>query len=524
MKLFLSAINDSLTLLSFRLESAKAYQKLLGFLLFVGLISSVLALLNINSVIRAIMELRLRDIPTAETVVKLKEFIGTYLGMYTSGDIDTFVSITVALLLGSIVFVPFSGHIIHGVVSHSELVILKNGDNYKLGDSVVFQVISSFTFTQVLGLTLASQLLTFDSDHSGYAAVFVWAIWVVVTLLTVLLSWIVEYVSRKYGKRTRTSFLIFAILCIAILVLLDPDHGTTLFGASQISFDFLQQLATGDMTLLLGSLAVIACLSLLTIYAITGVAASTLRLPEPLSISKTNEKQVRSSSTNPVGPIKMLSRLLFRYTAITKPVITAVVFSVAIILILGGRGGLSAVMIVLPLSVAVSFGANIFGLVSGAMNWLLTIEGWRSKIFNAATLLTFAWISAVYGILLGVGWIAQSITTEDITFILPSLIATTAATTVLSIWLSAKYPLSFSGKARENLISSPIRLIVYVGVILGVTAIVANITFYANGWYAWALCGFVTAISACCYFVVWRTWNYTEKYTSQLLKETINAG
>lgn len=516
-------MDDSLTLMAFRLKSAPLIPKILGviFLLFsmVGIIGS----LHINTFIRQLMSIQLGDNPAAATSIKLKEFIGIYLEVYSSGDIDAFVSIAVALLLGSIILVPFSGYVIHGLISHSEMVIVKNNDNYKIGDSLMFQIVSSFTLVQLLGLTVVSQLLTFDSEHSGYATVFVWSIWLLMTLVTSFFSWIVEYVARRYGRKMRMAFLSFFVFSLAALLIFDPEHGTTLFGAASTIFAFLQQLATGDLLLLVSSLVIVAGVCVGFIYLLTVGASETLKLPEPIAVSKVNEKQIRNLSTAPLSPFVLLFKLLFRYSAITKPVITALAFSVILVVLLGGSGGLSTVMIILPMAVAISFGANIFGLVSGSMNWLLTIEGWRKKVFHAATLLIALWVIAIYAVVLGVGYLTTSVSVEDISAMLPSFIVTTVTTTVLSVWLSAKYPLPFSGKTRENLVSSPIRLIAYVGALFATVGFAANITFYASGWYAWALCGLISVISLACYYLVHRKWNKTEEYTQRILKETINA-
>lgn len=525
MRLFFSSLNDSLTLLSFRMKSAPWYAKLLGFLFLAFSVGTIVGAIRVNDFLRSIMNLKFdEENPSAETAIKLKEFIGVYLETYASGDIESFVSIAFALLLGSIILVPFSGYVIHGVVSHSEMVIVKNGDNYKIGDSIMFQVISSFTLVQLLGLTVVSQLLTFDSEHSGFATVFLWGIWVLMTLVTAFFSWVVEYVARRYGTKMRIMFLGFFVLGLAAVFTFDPNHGTTMFGAARLIFDFLQELATGNLTLLLSSLAVFAGLCVVFIYVLTAVASEALKLPEPNAISKTNEKQIKSRSKTPLKPLLMLSQLLFRYSAITKPVMTALAFSLIIVVVLGGVGGLSTVMIVLPLAVSISFGANIFGMVSGAMNWLLTIEGWRRKVFTSAAILIAAWIVGIYAIVLAVGFVTQTVSAEDVLSMIPSFIVTTCTTTVISLWLSAKYPLPFSGKARENLVSSPIRLMVYVGVFLSIVGAAANITYYAEGGYSWALCGLIVVISAACYYLVQRKWNNTEEYTQKLLKETINAG
>lgn len=524
MKLFLDSINDSFTLIAFRISSVSWVARILGAIFIILSFFAIGGATRINNLLRDIMMLQLDDNPSSETTRQLQQFVSIYLGMYADGDMATFVSISSALLLGSIIFVPFSGYVIHGVISHSEMVIVKNGDNYKIGDSVLFQVISSFTIVQLLGLTVVSQLLTFDSPNGSLATVFVWSIWVLMTLITVFFSWVVEYVARRYGQKTRIMFLGSFILALAAMFLLDPNHGTTLFGASPHIFNFIQQLGSGDWNLFFTALAIVGGLCVFFIYLLSFMASQTLILPEPLTISKTNEKQIKNISIRPITPLSMLSRLLFRYTTVTKPIFTALAFSLVLSIILKGTAGLSTVMIVLPLAVAISFGANIFGLVSGSLNWLLTINGWKEKMLHSAAILILGWIVALYALIIGTGLLFGSMQIDDVMRMIPAFISTTSVTVLISIYLSIKYPLPFSGKARENLISSPVKLMIYVGVMLMSAGSAGNITYYLPDFYGWTVAFTIVFVCAASYYLIHRKWMNSEKYTQIMLKETINAG
>jgi len=523
MKTFFTGVNDSFTLLAFRFSSSKTIMKIGALLFLGGAFLSILTSLFTTSFIRSIMTAQLPDDPTAETARELQRFLDIYLQIYTSGQMDGLISGAVALLLGSIIFVPFSGYVIHGMVSHSEMVIVKSGDTYKIGDSILFQIISSFTLIQLIGLTVAAQLMTFDSPRPAYAVLFVWSVWLFMTLLTTAFSWVVEYVSRKFGSLTRAAFLGIFVMTLALILLLDPKHGTTLFGTAPIIFNFLTELATGDTTLLLTALAVIAVMCIIAIYLLTAMATHTLRMPEPLTLSKTNEKQIKGTSI-PLKPIALITRLLFRYNTVTKPVLTSVAFSLLIVLLLKGENALTTTMIVLPLAVGVSFGANIFGLMSGAVNWLLSINGWRRKMINSGTAIIFVAVALCYLIVYGVGLIFGSVTWAQVYNILPAIIAVTFVTTILSVHLSVARPLPFSGKARENLISSPTALIAYVFLFLMGPGTVGNITLLANEYWSWIIAGGTVIIVSLQYFSIYRKWMYTEEYTKRILKETINAG
>lgn len=523
MRLFFTGLNDSFTLLAFRAAGASIWMKLAGLFGIILALGAIAGALQTSAFIRLIMTANLPDNPTAETARELQQFLSVYLDMYTTGNMDVFVSVAVALLLGSILFVPFSGYVIHGMVSHSEMVIVKNGDNYRIGDSVLFQIISSFTLIQITGLTIVAQLITFDANHSSFAVVFVWSIWLLMTLLTAAFSWVVEYVARKFGTKMRVLFLGIFILSIAVLLLVDEKHGTSLFGAAPIIFDFLNQLGTGDGQLLAASLVIVAGLCMVIIYALSLMASHTLQIAEPLSVSKINEKQIRSTGT-PLRPTLFLGKLLFRYNTVTKPVLTAVAFSIVIVLLLKGENALTTTMIVLPLAVGVSFGTNIFGLISGSVNWLFSIQNWRRKMIHSGASIILLSILVIYTIVYGLGLIFGSITFEQLFKVIPALIAVTSATTAISIYLSISRPLPFSGKARENLISSPTALIGYVFVLLLGAGTAGNIALLAPSPSSWIIAATVLFVSVMCYLLMYRTWLYTDKYSKRLLEETINAG
>lgn len=517
-------MSDSLTLLAFRFSGAKPYVRVGGVLFLIVGFLSVWAATYTPLFIREVMGANLPDNPTAETAREVQRFISAYLELYTTGDMELFVSIAVALLLGSIVFVPFSGYVIHGVVSHSEMVIVKNGESYKIGDSLLFQVISSFTIIQLVGITVVAELLTFSQPYPAYTVVFVWDVWVVVTIFTAFFSWVVEYMTRKFGKRMRFLFLAVFVLAILLAVLVDENHGTTLFGLSQLVFDFLTQLASGDQVLLAASLLILTGIGVAGVYLLTFIASQALRLPEPATVSTNNQKQVSTSASPTLHPTVLFFKLLFRYNTITKPVFTAVGFSLILILLLRGTNALTTTMIVLPLAVGVSFGANIYGLVSGSVNWLLSIEHWRSKMVYSATTVVFVSVLAVYAAAYGAGTLLGAVSWAELADAIPAVIAITFSTTVLSMYLSSKNPLPFSGRARENLISSPTALMGYVFLYLVVVGTVGNVALYVPTDMGWMIAGGTAVISILLYIRLVYRWLTTEQYTQKLLQETINAG
>ena len=468
------------------------------------------------------------DTPGAESVAQAKQYIATYLSLYTSGDLNLVVAVSVGLLLGSIIFVPFSGYIIHGVVSASELTTVKNGDAYRIGDSIVFQFISSFTFIQLVGLTVISEILTIDTPNPGLVTVFVWVVWIALTLATSLLAWVVEYVSRKFGKIVKFGLLGLLIIALGSVVLLDPNHATTLFGAAPYIFDFIQTLAgVGGEAIFWPALIFTAGVIALALIAVGRVASKALELPELPSISKDRKKKNFRSVAHPTrfGFTSLASTLLFRYPTVIRPIATSVMFSVIIVLVLDGASSVLTTLIVLPLAVGISFGANMFGLFGNSNNWLLSLPVFREHIVKIFAVVITAVIGVIYLGVYGIAFVVGKLSVENILSSLPSMLCVTAVVVLISLFLSVTNPLAFSAKTRENVVSSPLVLIGYVTLYISGASLFGNLpTVIQDPVTAWIVSlVFVVAVAGLI-LVIDYSWRHNEKWAQKVLTKTVNAG
>lgn len=521
-------VNDSLTLLAFRTASAKPIFRVIGIIMLLGIAIAVYI-----ATYTAEFMLKLLTIPTdnlgpsADSVNRIKNYIAIYLQAYQTGDINVFVTISVILMLGSIIFVPFSGYIIHGVVSNSELTTIKNGDNYRIGDSILFQFISSFTFIQLVGLTVIAELLTIDTKHPGRADVFVWFSWVALTLATALLAWIVEYVNRKYGKPVRFGSLGIIAILLGLTLLFDPHHGTTLFGASPHIFHYLQNLANGTTLHFITALVAATALILLIITGIGFVAKKALTLTEIPAITHKKEiSRIRTIfRTEKISHLGMTITMMFRYNTVMRPIYTSVGFSIIIALVIGGGSSIATTIVVIPLAIGISFGANMFGLFGNANNWMLSLPQFRNKTIRNFIIILTTTIILSYAAVYGSALVAHRVKPEEVLAHLPSMLATTMAVLVLSILFSIKNPLPFSAKTRENVISSPITLIGYVACYVSAASLFGNVpTSIPNPLYAWAFT-IITLIAGT--IILARTdykWRTQEKGVNKVLDRTVNAG
>ena len=523
----LKGLNDSLSLLAYRFTSAKWIYKIIMLTIVAGFFLAVYVATFASESMLVILTTPIVDSPGAESVEAVRNYVATYLSLYASGDLDTFVAISVGVLLGSIVFVPFSGYIIHGVVSNSELTTLKNGDYYRIGDSIIFQFISSFTFIQLVGLTLISELLTIDTPNPGLVTIFVWVAWIALTLLTALLAWAVEYISRRFGTKIKLSFLALIILGFGIIIFLDPNKATTLFGSAPYIFSYLQTIAQGNLWIfaqaIIASLIVVA----LALVAIGKVASKALELPELPSIKRERKNKKVRNVVHPTkfGFITLLLNLLFRYPTVFRPIFTSVLFSTIIVLVLDGSQSILTTLIVLPLAVGIAFGANMFGLFGNANNWLLSIPKFREHIVKIFAAVLAIMIGGIYVLVYGLAFLAGRLSFDDVITALPSMVSVTFTVVVLSVFFSVKNPLPFSAKTRENIVSSPLVLIGYVAAFVATSSLFGNLpTVIDDTLTVWMVTAGLALISVGLLYIIELRWKHSEVWAQRVLNKTVNAG
>lgn len=522
-------LNDSLTLLAFRVKNAKKLPKIVGTIMVSVIMLCIYAMTYTNKFVLQVYSTPTADTPAADSINQLKNYIGIYLRFYKSGEIDTLVTLAVVFFLGSIFLVPLSGYTIHGVVSNSELTILKNGDYYRIGDSVVFQFISSFTFIQLTGLTFASQLFSINTHHPGLVTIFVWACWISLALFTSLVTWVSEYISLRYKRRVGYAVLGIIASIIILILAVDPKHGTTLFGASHVIFEFLNQIGDNPAGAFLPGMIGAVLVSLLLFAALSYVAKATLVIPDNRIVNKPvrGRNPIRSFIVaGKVNFTKLTLTLLFRYTSVVRPVVTSALFSLLVMLVLGGGSAVSTTLVVLPLATGVSFGANMFGLYGNANNWLLSLPEWRNRtvaVFASTVAIT---VGSSYIFIYGIAYAAHRITTPQLLAAIPAMLCLIMATTVTSVLLSLRNPLPFSAKTRENVISSPMVLMGYVAIFIPINTIFGNIPYNLAGNPLAAI--IFTAITLAIGFlllgIAHYRWTRYEKGAQRVLNKTVNAG
>lgn len=242
-------------------------------------------------------------------------------------------------------------------------------------DSLVTHVSSLTTGLQVLALTALASLVTLDGVGRARALLIAWAAWVVTILVAVAIGWTTELVRRASPRAARWSGLT-VVAAVGTTLLVDPEHGSTLFGTGPALTVMLRQAPLP---------AVVAGLVLSAVVAASAgwVACDrTLRLPERSAAGRSVSSRSMSARR---GTALWLAtwRTLWRTPVVRTPLLLVTVGA------LGGASmtamgmyAITAVAVTAPLMLALTWPVNSLALLSGGASWVASLPGAGARVLR----------------------------------------------------------------------------------------------------------------------------------------------
>lgn len=294
-------------------------------------------------------------------------------------------SVIIATLIG-----PISGAAGQTLVSSSEATGLRLPRLHRYFDSWVTTVVSPLGLTQFLTLTLLAGLLTLDGGRTAAMTV-VWLLWVTLMAASVTLGWGVEYAMRVFSRTTRIILTAALLAGLAAATLADPHHGSTLFGAAD---GFSAVLFAGTQHHLTPVL--LTCITLIVLsaaFVAGGVMLCRCALAHPALVPAKPRTRARARPW-PTNPMRVGVRVAWiaqwrtrvaRRSVTVLGVVAAAGLLAAHAHLIDIANVLNTVVFTLPLSVALGWGVNMFGVIGSGMTWLLTQPAIGPRLAAAAT-------------------------------------------------------------------------------------------------------------------------------------------
>lgn len=490
MKNVFKGLNDTFTLIAFRTANAPKILILLGLAFAGGALLTLIASLFFNDVIYALLTQPQASTPFTPMITEVQGFLREMLTMYAADDNHYMVLAIVLTLISPLILLGVTTQESLNMVPDAEASIVKKNDNYKIGDSILFQLLSSYSFLQLIVLSMVSKFLTFDSPNPNNVVIVMWGLWVVSGLIVVLASWFLEYLSRKLSAPwVKIALFVATAAAVTIAILIDENRGLTLFGGSDIIVAFLESVAGPENTMFFVSLGAVAGVILLLLLLIGFVASKTMTIPE-VSIKEKKNKKLITRPYTPLTVFTLTSMMLFRYKPIFKTILTSIILSAIMVVLLKGELAMTTLVIIIPLSVTIAYGVNAFGIYTGAVKLISGIHGWQWKLMNTTLVITTLLTAVSYMLVVLVGVFSSSMTVGDVMLITPTLITMTLLTGYVSLLFSSYNPIRFYSRPRENLVSNPATLMIYLVVLVTLFVGLSNVSIALQGeTLVWGLVG-----------------------------------
>lgn len=388
----------------------------------------------------------------------------TYLNSYLNGELGGLVATTLGLTIVSVIISPFTGTSATSLISHHYLVSVRANMRHRFTDSLVTQFFSSISLLQLLTLTAVASLLTIDGGRKA-GILYAWASWPVLVVLSTLFVWVAEYLYRKLGEKKRIIILGLVLGLITLVVLYNKEEAMTVFGIGTAYASIIQGINSFSPLLIIASFAMLAVLCFLFLFIAYKMSQISMALPDLFAKRETVTKTIkeRKFSSHPsVELFNMTFMQLWRNTDIRKPLLTATIFSIGIMLFLSGNpASLSTVVFVIPLMVSLSWGANIFGVIGNGLPWIVSKPNSMKNILwvFAGTQMSIIIVMATMAIIPVL--ILNKIDSSALASFLVSLIACSSLMTRSSIQKSAINPHPYKAGYRGEPILPPATLISY---------------------------------------------------------------
>lgn len=320
-----------------------------------------------------------------------------YLRTFLASDGQLAATTILVGLFGSLFLIPLLGYTASGMVPAADIVSVRRNDYHRISDSLVLQFFSSISLIQIMVVLLLNSLISLTSAAPGLAILIGWGLWLIFTVASTLVSWLFEYIHRRFGGWAKYAFTGSVFAAGGLLYLLFPKQANNLFGLSAAYIDLVRntdQYSLIQQLLVLGGflgllLALMAALSL--------VGSHTLNLAERASKRKARSIVLFGSKRARISLYVFMLNNVLRQSNIRKPLIFATGFAVMSVLAFAGSAQvLQSLLFVIPLIVTMSWGANTFGILGSGTTWLLSLPNGRKDMLKNILLVQFTLIAFLH--------------------------------------------------------------------------------------------------------------------------------
>lgn len=435
------------------------------------------------------------------------QFAVNYVIALSRGELGLIGASAVGSVIIVALFTPFTGSSMQSLAPAEDLAGLRPTRIHRFFDSIVTNAASAIGFLQLITLTGIGSLLTLDGGRPA-GLLFMWSVWPVLVLVAVSEGWAIELVQRKYGRKVRRGIALTLATILGLAVYLDPNHGSTLFGVGDQIAATLGASASGDLSVVARSVAVVAVLIVTLFFTGMMLCRAALARPAAVVVTRTERRRWIAMSANPnIALMQVLFAQVTRSPEVRRPLFTVFFIGLPAVWFSGQANVMTTLVVAIPLAVALAFGINTFGILGPAMPWFASQPNLMKKILLFAVIIQISMTLLLSFLVWTPATLAGRVDPGDI--------AAVAAGTVVSTFLTARSaahkavnrPFLVRMGSRGDMIVPPLTAINYTIRFAMWSGQIGVITMTQDGWIQVAMVAFALTWATLRFVQLFRQWS-----------------
>lgn len=438
-----------------------------GLFVSIGVLSSM----NLGYAI----ELSIREQNPSQNL-KLQTMIG-YLLHGTENNIGALLLISIFAMA---FFAPFTGSTTVSLFPSEDLQSIRPSETHRFFDALIVNCISGIGLLQILTLMGITSILTIDVNRF-IPIIMAWALWICLVSLMTTIGWTLEYFIRRFGKLKRRIIGLIVAAIFAGGFLFEVSIGISPFIVGDLYIKKIRYMGTTGW----GHEAILYLLgfSLTFIFLLivgSAITKKAMLLSAPPTAIGLGHRKAKMTTNNTKLSLRLLFQTIWRTTECRKPILAIILFGAPAMLFSSTKANTGIILtLAVPLTVALAWGVNAFGILGTGMNWLAAQPKIMKKLpffsMLTQTIVSFLLIMILWVIALASG---RSVLSDGISVLVMGFFSVFGAS-VFGAYLSMHHPIRTQLTSRGNALVPPLTALSYLLQLIIITGI-PSVVFYLN--------------------------------------------
>ena len=406
-------------------------------------------------------------------------------------------------------FAPFAGSSTISLFPSEDLQSIRPNETHRFFDSIIVNCVSGIGLLQLITLTGITSILTMDISRF-IPMMIAWALWFFLVTLMTTVGWTLEYTVRRFGKVRRrvTGFLL--TLALGGGFFLSAYLGKSPFAVGNSYIKEIRDSGTNGVTLKAMVLFTSFILGIIFFFIVgSGITKRAMLLaPPPTSMGLGHRAPKLKTDVKSLG-LSLLFKSIWRTGECRKPIIAILCFGAPAMFFSSTTNNLGTILtIAIPLTVALAWGVNSFGILGTGMNWMASQPKLIKRLPFYSVVIQVILVFIMVSILWSLAFFSGHANLTTAPGLFAAIFLSSVGTSVYSSYLSIKHPVRTQITSRGNALVPPLTALAYLIqliIISGIPSAIMTLKISSNWQFTSMDCLFISyMISLIALEIVWK--------------------